>query len=74
VAAITGSAPLLFAGFFVFGAGNAGKLAARYAAVDLATFETRGRCPECSKQWQRTACLRCGEWSPHESWYDQKRV
>ncbi len=38
------------------------------------TFETRGRCPECSKQWQRTACLRCGEWSPHESWYDQKRV
>jgi hypothetical protein len=31
------------------------------------TFETRGCCPECSKQWYQTACLRCGEWSLHES-------
>jgi MFS family permease len=37
------SNPLLFAGFFVFGAGNAGKLAARYAAVDLAGPTNRGR-------------------------------
>jgi MFS family permease len=42
-ASISGSIPLLFVGFFVFGAGNAGKLAARYAAVDLAPAKTRGR-------------------------------
>ncbi len=41
--AILDSAPLLFAGFFVFGAGNTGKLQARYAAVDLALPERRGR-------------------------------
>ena len=33
------------------------------------TFETRGRCPECGKQWAETACLRCGVWSRHEDWY-----
>lgn len=43
LAAVTGSNPLLFAGFFVFGAASAGKLAARYAAIDLATVQTRGR-------------------------------
>ncbi|WP_203914676.1 MFS transporter [Rhizocola hellebori] len=42
-AAVLGSVPLLFLGFFLFGSGNAGKLAARYAAVDLATDEVRGR-------------------------------
>jgi MFS family permease len=41
--AVLDSAPLLFAGFFVFGAGNTGKLQARYAAVDLALPERRGR-------------------------------
>ena len=34
------------------------------------TFETRGRCPGCSHQWQWTSCLRCHEWSPHEAWYE----
>ena len=43
LAAITRSQPLLFAGFFVFGAASAGKLAARYAAVDLAEPSIRGR-------------------------------
>lgn len=32
-------------------------------------FATRGVCPECSKVWQDTQCLRCGIWSPHEDWY-----
>ncbi|HCT76557.1 MAG TPA: MFS transporter [Micromonosporaceae bacterium] len=42
-AAVSGSIPLLFLGFFLFGSGNAGKLAARYAAVDLAPDSVRGR-------------------------------
>ncbi len=42
-AAVLDSIPLLFLGFFLFGSGSAGKLAARYAAVDLATDEVRGR-------------------------------
>jgi hypothetical protein len=33
------------------------------------TFETRGVCPACSRQWRETACLRCGVWTPHEDWY-----
>ncbi len=33
------------------------------------TFDTRGRCPACSKQWLDTQCRRCAEWSPHEAWY-----
>ena len=33
------------------------------------TFETRGVCPACSRQWTETACLRCSVWSPHEDWY-----
>jgi MFS family permease len=37
------SLPLLFIGFFFFGAGNTGKLQARYAAIDLATPQKRGR-------------------------------
>ena len=36
------------------------------------TFETFGRCPGCSHQWQWTACLSCGVWSPHETWYDHE--
>jgi MFS family permease len=42
-AAVLDSVPLLFLGFFLFGSGNAGKLAARYAAIDLATDAVRGR-------------------------------
>jgi DNA-directed RNA polymerase subunit RPC12/RpoP len=34
------------------------------------TFTTRGRCPGCGHQWRWTSCLRCGEWSPHEDWYE----
>jgi hypothetical protein len=34
------------------------------------TFETRGRCPSCDHQWRFTACLKCGDWSPHIEWYE----
>jgi MFS family permease len=43
LAAVTGWVPLLFAGFFLVGAGNTGKLQSRYAAVDLAEPGVRGR-------------------------------
>ena len=43
VAAVRGSIPLLFAGFFLFGGGTAAGLQARYAAVDLAPAALRGR-------------------------------
>jgi hypothetical protein len=33
------------------------------------TFDTGGRCPGCSHQWQWTTCLQCHEWSPHLEWY-----
>lgn len=33
------------------------------------TFETRGCCPGCSKQWTETVCLRCLQWSRHDDWY-----
>jgi hypothetical protein len=33
------------------------------------TFETGGRCPGCSHQWEWTACLQCTGWSRHEDWY-----
>jgi hypothetical protein len=36
------------------------------------TFATRGRCPGCSHQWQWTTCLRCGQSSLHEDWYEEK--
>ena len=35
------------------------------------TFETRGLCPACNKQWRETACLRCHNWSPHDDWYER---
>jgi hypothetical protein len=35
------------------------------------TFETAGVCPRCTKQWEETACLSCGEWSLHERWYER---
>jgi hypothetical protein len=34
------------------------------------TFTTRGRCPGCHHAWRWTVCLRCGDWAPHEDWYD----
>nr|WP_212834890.1 MFS transporter [Catellatospora sp. TT07R-123] len=37
------SGPLLFVGFFLFGAGSAAKLQSRYAAADLAEPHRRGR-------------------------------
>jgi MFS family permease len=43
VAATRGSIPLLFPGFFLFGAATAANFQARYAAVDLAPDALRGR-------------------------------
>jgi MFS family permease len=43
VAAARGSIPLLFAGFFLFGGATGAGLQARYAAVDLAPADLRGR-------------------------------
>lgn len=42
-AVVDTSIPLLFAGFFLFGAGSTASLQARYAAVDLAPPTLRGR-------------------------------
>ncbi|MGR2752240.1 MFS transporter [Agromyces arachidis] len=42
VAAVTGSVPLLFAALFVYGAGTATNLQARYAGTDLALPTQRG--------------------------------
>jgi MFS family permease len=42
-AALRGSIPLLFLGFFLFGGASAANLQARYAAVDLAPAALRGR-------------------------------
>ncbi len=33
------------------------------------TFDTRGLCPVCAKQWTQTQCLACHQWSEHERWY-----
>ncbi|CAF5063961.1 unnamed protein product, partial [Rotaria sp. Silwood1] len=30
------------------------------------TFDTRGKCPQCEKQWTTTQCPICHEWSPHD--------
>ncbi|HEX9704347.1 MAG TPA: MFS transporter [Gemmatimonadales bacterium] len=43
IAAVRGSIPLLFVGFFLFGGATAAGLQARYAAVDLAPAGLRGR-------------------------------
>jgi MFS family permease len=42
-AAVRGSIPLLFVGFFLFGGSSTASLQARYAAVDLAPATLRGR-------------------------------
>jgi len=36
------------------------------------TFQTRGLCPACGYRWTITACLRCGETSPHTEWYPKE--
>ena len=36
------------------------------------TFATQGCCPGCSHQWRWTSCLRCGEWSLHHDWYEER--
>ena len=38
------------------------------------TFETHGRCPNCTKNWRETQCHGseaggCSEWSDHLDWY-----
>ncbi len=33
------------------------------------TFDTRGLCPACGKQWTETQCLACHRLSKHEKWY-----
>lgn len=33
------------------------------------TFDTAALCPGCGYQWSVTACLSCGQFSPHEDWY-----
>ena len=43
IAAVIGNVPLLFASFFVYGAGTATNLQARYAGADLADPARRGR-------------------------------
>jgi MFS family permease len=43
IAPVRGSIPLLFVGFFLFGGATTASLQARYAAVDLAPAELRGR-------------------------------
>ena len=35
------------------------------------TFETRGRCPKCQRQWRLTQCLSCHAWPVHEDWYER---
>jgi len=41
---------------------------------DWNTFDTYGECPHCGKRWHMTQCLSCGEWSPHEKWYESERA
>jgi hypothetical protein len=36
------------------------------------TFDTRGLCPGCGRQWEITMCFQCGEMSPHSEWYEKK--
>ena len=36
------------------------------------TFDTRGLCPGCGRQWTETQCLRCAQWSPHDEWYEDE--
>jgi len=33
------------------------------------TFDTKGKCPDCGKQWNDTHCPRCSHPSEHDTWY-----
>ena len=33
------------------------------------TFDTGGKCPGCTHQWQHTTCLTCSVTTPHNDWY-----
>lgn len=35
------------------------------------TFDTRGQCPKCLKQWHKTQCFRCTQYSPYGTWYHE---
>ncbi|GHN01550.1 hypothetical protein WSM22_30390 [Cytophagales bacterium WSM2-2] len=37
------------------------------------TFKTRGKCPACNFQWEKTWCPGCGEPTLHESWYKTRK-
>ncbi|MBI3268845.1 MAG: hypothetical protein HYZ53_07470 [Planctomycetes bacterium] len=37
------------------------------------TFETRARCPACSKTWETTQCLSCNESSSHAAWWLEEK-
>jgi hypothetical protein len=34
------------------------------------TFSTGGQCPGCQKLWSATQCIKCGQWSDHDAWYE----
>jgi hypothetical protein len=43
-----------------------------FCMTEWNTFSTHGRCPGCRHQWTWTSCLRCGQWSLHEDWYEHR--
>ena len=36
------------------------------------TFQTHGECPGCQRRWPSTQCTRCGVWSDHDAWYEER--
>jgi len=36
------------------------------------TFATRGECPGCQRFWAQTQCRKCGVWSDHDAWYEDR--
>ena len=36
------------------------------------TFATGGECPGCQRHWSSTQCTKCGVWSDHDAWYEDK--
>ena len=37
------------------------------------TFITHGECPGCQRRWPSTQCTRCGVWSDHDLWYEERK-
>jgi hypothetical protein len=37
------------------------------------TFATRGECPGCQRRWAKTQCTKCGTWSDHDAWYEDRQ-